>query len=486
MGPDGPLGAGSTAGSPSTAVAVTGLTGATDIAASDDATCVVYGASDQVACWGDNSSDAIGDAGATGSVVTTYADLTGVSGVSSLVMGADYGCALIGQHVQCWGANGSGQYGEGDTVSAHVPVEVTGLRRAADVGVYGNFACGRTTGGSVACWGDNGNGQLGQGTTGGTEYTPQQVSSLTAVSVDAEQYQVCAVEPAGTVQCWGDVYDSSAGSRVTTPTPTPLHEADGTTPVSGILRVRSSRRNTCFLHDDGTLSCMGVRRVRRARERVEADSYGVPVTVSGLSDVRAFDVDDGHACAVGTDGHAYCWGSDFHYALGMSGSSGSGRYSAPQLVRFYDDIVDVRVGDGFTCVLRATGDLACWGLLISGVSETPVPVTGLIDGRITSWDAESDSLCVRIDVPPPTPSQPVLCWNSANVDGQMGVGTQLPVSDPTEVLDYTDFDDVITGAISTCAVRDSRQSLTCWGNGSVLGDGSGTLSTEPVPVIDFP
>ena len=480
------LGSGSSDGSPTMATPVPGLTEVTHIDTSERGTCVIYGAAGQVACWGSNLNDALGTTGASGANVLSPTDLPGVASASDLAMGSDHGCALVGQRVTCWGQNDEGAFGDGTTADSIDPVDVPGLLVVADVGLYSTHACARSTGGALACWGSNADGRLGQGTTGGSSLTAVQVPSLLARAFATDSDQTCAADAAGDVWCWGRVYDPVAGAFAAQPTPQPLLAADGATHFGGVVELRGSRRNICMRRDDGTLWCMGFGDNGTLGHGSRTHSYGVPVQVEGLTDVRAFDVNDTHACAVEGDGHAYCWGSNFRGALGRVGGGTAGRHPSPQLVRFYDDIVQIHTADQDTCVLRATGDLACWGGLLAGETTEPVAVTGLPAGRLADFDAVTGSICALTEVTVPFPSQPVHCWNSDNNNGQMGNGTQTPVPDPTQVLTYDDFDSVSVGANATCGVRDGRSAIACWGHGTLLGDGSGVMSTTPVTVVGFP
>ena len=86
-------------------------------------------------------------------------------------------CAVgVSGKVYCWGANGSGQAGDGTTSFAHQPVEVAGLPGpVARVATTPRSTCALLTSGSVHCWGDGLYGQLGRGTLGVPSLVPQEV-----------------------------------------------------------------------------------------------------------------------------------------------------------------------------------------------------------------------------------------------------------------------------------------------------------------------
>jgi len=62
----------------------------------------------------------------------------------------------------CWGANGSGQFGDGSQTGSSVPVVSSGvLGGVASIATGAYHTCTVTTEEGVQCWGHNSAGQLG-------------------------------------------------------------------------------------------------------------------------------------------------------------------------------------------------------------------------------------------------------------------------------------------------------------------------------------
>jgi alpha-tubulin suppressor-like RCC1 family protein len=79
--------------------------------------------------------------------------------------------------VVCWGANDTGQVGDGTFDDKFAPTPVMGLTGVAEVSAGSAHTCARRTDGSVACWGSSYNGQVGTGVSG-VYATPLQVMGL--------------------------------------------------------------------------------------------------------------------------------------------------------------------------------------------------------------------------------------------------------------------------------------------------------------------
>jgi len=151
-------------------VAVSGLaSGVADIAAGLYFECALTDAGG-VLCWGANEDGEIGNNSTAQTRVPVA--VSGLSpGVTAISAGFGFACAVTsGGGVQCWGANDAGQLGNDSTTFTGAPVGVTGLssgiaKIAANGADSPDHACALTTGGRVLCWGANGSGQLGNGST---------------------------------------------------------------------------------------------------------------------------------------------------------------------------------------------------------------------------------------------------------------------------------------------------------------------------------
>jgi len=228
-----------------------------------------------VVCWGGNSSgqlglghtNAIGDDelvdGATGIVPL------GAPAVE-VVAGDSHTCALMdGGDVICWGEQSSGQLGTGtpDRIGDDEPVVTTPIDlggRAVDIDTWYNHTCAVLEDGGVRCWGANSSGQLGngdeEGKIVGDRKTPAEEGVVMmleepVVAVETGRSHTCAVLQNGNVRCWG----ANAASGVPTvevyySSPIPLAPAHVGVPVQ---RLWAAYDYNCAVLDSAGVRCWG-------------------------------------------------------------------------------------------------------------------------------------------------------------------------------------------------------------------------------------
>jgi alpha-tubulin suppressor-like RCC1 family protein len=278
----GELGNGTTTDS-SVPVTVTGISTAVAITGDGDGSYCAVLQSGAVDCWGRNSFGQLGDGGTTNSSVPVATmDLANVTSLSS--DGDDSFCAeLSSETVDCWGANFSGELGNGTTTESSVPVAVTGITTASTISNDGAESyCALLTSEAIDCWGYNGFGQLGNGTTTNSS-SPVAVSGMSsAISIVSDsENSYCAVLGSGGADCWGTNTSGELGDGTTTSSSIPVAVSGMTTAASLVGGANPSGDNQesyCAVLTNGEVNCWGSNQYGELGNATTTSS-STPVTV---------------------------------------------------------------------------------------------------------------------------------------------------------------------------------------------------------------
>jgi alpha-tubulin suppressor-like RCC1 family protein len=147
---------------PSTCVPLGGIA---HVEAGGQHTCAITTGGD-VKCWGKSTSGQVGHSSGCVGGLCPVGTVPGVSNATALTAGTAHTCALISDGtVTCWGSNGLGQIGNGQACTPTCPPTVVpNLSNVTAIAALGDYTCAVVQGGGVRCWGANGSGQLGNGT----------------------------------------------------------------------------------------------------------------------------------------------------------------------------------------------------------------------------------------------------------------------------------------------------------------------------------
>ncbi len=295
-------------------VAVSGIAGSVSmIASGSEHTCALSSAGAMV-CWGANFSGQLGDG--TYLKRSTPVNVSGLSGgVSVISAGSEHTCAVIAGGVKCWGANFSGQLGDGSNVNRNAPASVPRLPESVTAIAAGSeHTCALTADGSIWCWGANFSGQLGDGTNVNRN-TPVQVAGLSGVvsEIAAGSEHTCALTTGGTLACWGSNFSGQLGDGTTTKRNSPEVIASG--PLRDVSRIAAGSEHTCAVIPGG-VKCWGANFSGQLGDGTHVNR-STPVSVSGIAGgVSELLAGSSHTCALSRSGAMVCWGANFSGQLG--------------------------------------------------------------------------------------------------------------------------------------------------------------------------
>ncbi|MBT4525917.1 MAG: hypothetical protein HOC24_05140 [Deltaproteobacteria bacterium] len=447
----------------------------------------------------------------------------------SIVTGLSHACALLDNgSVKCWGYNSSGRLGLGDTANRgdnpdemgnNLPVVELGAGRTAKQLVAGaDYTCARLDDDSVKCWGYNGYGNLGLGDTNYRGDNPDEMgdnlpvvnlgTDKTAMKIAAGYYHACAILNDGNLKCWGyNGYGNLGIGNI-------IQIGDGAGEMGDDLPtielgtgrlaidVVAGDYHTCALLDNNATKCWGYNGLgqlgqghttSRGSSLVDMGDNLPPVSFGTNRTTTQLRTFSNHTCAILDDLSLKCWGNNGHGKLGLQDITTRGNTNGQMgdqlpIVELGSDrtAVEVSTGVNHTCALLDDGTVKCWGynnygqlglghtttrgdggLEMGDYLKTITPEIRSPSTLVTDIATGTDFSCAIVD------SQ-VKCWGFNNY-GQLGQGhTQYKGDHTNEMgsnLSAIDLGSgltpvsIVTGTTHACALLDDG-SVKCWGNNS--------------------
>ena len=295
------------------------------------------------------------------------------------------------------------------------PANAAAISGFTHVETNGSHSCARKSDETVWCWGLNSSGQLGDGTTTNRSRPVQVVDLSGVVSVDTGYDYACALKSDTTVWCWGGNGNGTLG--------------DGTT-------------------------------TNRSRPVQVKDSTGL----SYLTGVTQVSTGSGHACAMKSNGSAWCWGWNHYGILGSGGPASS----IPKEVPNITTATQIRAGAWNSCAVLANGTMTCWGytaLLNSNAGLNGITLVSRSKGQ---------HICAIAS------DQTLKCWGY-NDHGQVGIGNTTDRTSPVTIAGFESALSVSSNNHTTCAVK-TDGTPWCWGWNAFGQVGVASTASQLVPI----
>ena len=364
------------------------LSGVSAVSSAHGHACVIR-ISRVVACWGSNSHGVLGNGQDSGFEAEAI-DVPGISEAISVATTDTHTCAVAGEEgqVTCWGANSSGELGDGTLINRTSPTRVLGIGAVRDVTVGPDFSCALLAEGSVWCWGKNSLGQLGDGTEIDRDQ-PVQVTGLTnVIQVSAGEGYACALRSDATVWCWGQ-----SGSL--TPIRTPH--------IGGAVKIATAMDHACAVLSTGSLKCWGSNAYGQLGTGTTEDAP--PTQVLDIQSAVSVSTTETGSCALLVDGRLRCWGSNRDGQFGQGEVVSVAAVVEPNPPRVIEPYVrtlgtrTTRVSIKTASGIPVSGGSISWSS-VGAVARNPVGLTALGIAGLPSTPAGRLQVSLRRGVLP--------------------------------------------------------------------------------------
>lgn len=506
----GQLGQGATSAFSSTPLQVLASTQWSAVVVGDSHSCAIK-ADGSLWCWGNNVAGQLGVG--TTSHLATPTEVSHGNGWRALSAGDYHSCAVDADYIgYCWGLNDTGQLASGNLLGTDTPRRFDDSDDWAAIDSGELHSCGlKQVAGTTPlftlwCGGGNNYGQLGIGSIA-NQAAPVQVKGPSGLleywaSVATGHQYTCAVTAAGALYCWGrnDYGQLGRGSSSANVAGNWSLQTKVSQGLDDWVKVAAGATHTCGIKNNTELWCWGDNSTGQLGNGSTIDSSSsIQVFEDGAAATTPFTALDvavggyyldatttagGHTCAIKIDGTLWCWGANDVTQLGDNALANP--TTAPQQIGTDTDWAGIGAGNRYTCGIKNTDGLWCWGGNNAGQTGTDSPNVMVETPRVvaagTTWldhDLGQQSACAV------TSDNRLKCWGDNN---QNQLTSQTPTDNdgyaftPQNASANTDWQAVAMGKTHGCGIREDtvgNRTVYCWGEGAEyqFGDGSAWRTT---------
>lgn len=362
------------------------------------------------------------------------------SDAGKLSAGSSHTCAILTDGtLWCWGLNGRGQLGLGDTTNRSSPTRVGTATNWRSVSAgHNSSTCAVNTSNQVFCWGFNSSGQTGVSSATASVTSPTQVTALgtTVESVSNGADTTCVVTTSGAIRCWGSNTYGQLGTAVTlgqsTTTPTAINNLTGT-----FTSVSAGDLGVCAMKSDKSIHCWGSDLWgQRGDDAAQTADNAAPTRISTATTASALISGLSSNCMIAeASSGVLCWGRNDDNFLNTT--SGLNMYTAVLATAspFFVNSSNIAargfsIGSNFACMLKnADASIVCGGsnsmLGIGTTGQVSLAPSGT--GFLVMTTGRTHGCAIRSD-------RRLVCWGH-NAYGKLGLGT-VSTSEAATVVSF--------------------------------------------------
>lgn len=315
----------------------------------------------------------------------------------TIAAGNQFSAALITNMLFTWGADVTGQLGDGGSASRNVPTRTSGISNwlAVSAGGVGYtqttnssaaHAVALLTDGTLYAWGANSRGQVGNGSTNDQQMPVLIGSDTNWMQFEAGAAHTVALQSDGTIWAWGSNEYGQLGIGTTSNSLVPVRVGVD----SAWVEVRAGGSFTLARRADNTLWAWG---------RNESGQLGInstnnarsPMQVGSDTNWMTIRAGASHSLGLRTDGTLWMWGRDFGVTSGAIHTGTNNTVRIPQQVGAAMNWLRISAGYNHSLAIDSENRLYAWGA--NNVGQLGNGRTGASSG---STNLENISVPVQI------------------------------------------------------------------------------------------